>query len=425
MQTTERHAILAKILSLVAHIGVDPHDSADVRLQKLLSVGSILFLAIPPATLVGVILFVFGEPFAAGILFAFSALSLLIAAFLGFKPHLYEFFFFCELLLVLLSPFLTMLALGGFINLNLVIVWSFMCPLGALVMTERKYAQRWFVAFLGLLGSIVVLQPYLRHTNSLPPAVALAVAVLNLGGVSIVTFVLLSYFVAQKNLFQQRADNLLLNILPREIAAILKEESRTIADHFDGVSILFADVVDFTAMSATMTPVELVELLNDVFSYFDTLVEKYGLEKIKTIGDCYMVAAGVPCPRPDHAHILTQMALDIREYVRQREFRGRRLCFRIGLNSGPAVAGVIGRKKFIYDLWGDTVNIASRMESHGIGGTIQVTDATYDLIKEGFICESRGVINVFALTGFPLLLRSFAWGDQLKFFTILCDYLHA
>jgi adenylate cyclase len=118
------------------------------------------------------------------------------------------------------------------------------------------------------------------------------------------------------------------------------------------------------------------------------------LEKIKTIGDCYMAAAGVPRHRPDHALILTQLALDIRDYASQHEFRGQRLTFRIGLNSGPVVAGVIGRKKFIYDLWGDAVNTASRMESHGVGGFVQITEATYELIKNDFICESRGRVDV-------------------------------
>jgi guanylate cyclase len=185
-----------------------------------------------------------------------------------------------------------------------------------------------------------------------------------------------------------------LNILPKEIVAVLKNENRIIADQFDSATILFADVVNFTPMSARMTPTELVELLNDVYSCFDMLVEKYELEKIKTIGDCYMVAAGVPRRRPDHALVLTRLAIDILDYVNQHEFRGHKLSFRIGLNSGSVVAGVIGRKKFAYDLWGDAVNTASRMESHSAGGSIQVTETTYALIKEEFVCEPRGTIQV-------------------------------
>jgi len=147
-------------------------------------------------------------------------------------------------------------------------------------------------------------------------------------------------------------------------------------------------------MSATMTASELVALLNEVFSYFDELVEKYGAEKIKTIGDCYMVAAGVPSMSSDHAKVLTHLALDIRDYVSRHDFRGKRLAFRIGINSGPVIAGVIGNKKFAYDLWGDTVNTASRMESHGVGGIIQITENTYNLIGDEFVCEPRGIINV-------------------------------
>jgi guanylate cyclase len=193
---------------------------------------------------------------------------------------------------------------------------------------------------------------------------------------------------------QDKSERLLLNILPAEIATVLKNEKRVIADRFDSASILFADVVNFTPMSAQMLPEELVGLLNEVFCYFDGLAEKYGLEKIKTIGDCYMLAAGVPCPRPDHAHILTETALEMRDYVGKRQFLGKQLAFRIGINSGPVVAGVIGQKKFAYDLWGDTVNTASRMESHGEAGIVQITEGTYQLIKDDFICEPRGVINV-------------------------------
>jgi len=205
---------------------------------------------------------------------------------------------------------------------------------------------------------------------------------------------MVAYFVGQKNIFQDKSEALLLNILPGEIVKILRHEPRTIADHFEGASILFADVVNFTPLSESMTPIELVELLNEVFSQFDQLVEKYGLEKIKTIGDCYMVASGVPRARHDHAQVLLAMALEMQEFVSSNEFFGRHLEFRIGLNSGPVVAGVIGRKKFIYDLWGDAVNTASRMESHGVGGIIQITRATYELVKDKFVCEPQGIIDV-------------------------------
>lgn len=150
----------------------------------------------------------------------------------------------------------------------------------------------------------------------------------------------------------------------------------------------------FHADGGNDAPLHLVELLNEVFQCFDELVEKYGLEKIKTIGDCYMVAAGVPRDRSDHATAITQLALDMQKAVPEHDFCGQYFRFRIGINSGPVVAGVIGRKKFIYDLWGDAVNVASRMESHGQSGTIQITRNTYELIKDEFICEPKGTIAV-------------------------------
>jgi guanylate cyclase len=295
-----------------------------------------------------------------------------------------------------------MLALGGFVNSSVVILWSLICPLGALLFDEPRHAPFWFAGYAALVALSGLLEPFVRAANRLPPSLVLFFFVMNVGAVSFIAFVLLYSFVGQKNaalrllrLEQAKSESLLLNILPREIAAILKNENRTIADHYDGASILFADMVNFTPMSAEMSPVEMVELLNEIFSHFDSLIESYGLEKIKTVGDCYMVAAGVPRARPDHAQALTRLALDMRAYLKNRTFKASRpVDFRIGINSGPVLAGVIGRKKFIYDLWGDAVNTASRMESHGAGGAIQITRATYEIIKDAFVCEPRGTIHV-------------------------------
>jgi len=158
--------------------------------------------------------------------------------------------------------------------------------------------------------------------------------------------------------------------------------------------VLFADVVDFTPMSASLSPSQLVELLDEVFSCFDAFVDELGLEKIKTVGDAYMAASGVPRPRVDHAHAIAELALRIRDHEAVNPVDGRRLMFRIGVNSGPVTAGVIGTRTFSYDLWGDTVNTASRMESSGVPGAIQITAATHELIRDAFVCESRGLIAV-------------------------------
>jgi class 3 adenylate cyclase len=195
---------------------------------------------------------------------------------------------------------------------------------------------------------------------------------------------------------RDQADRLLYNILPQRIADRLKQSNETIAEEFNDASVLFADIVNFTPISARFAPHEVVDMLNDLFSRFDELVDKYGVEKIQVVGDGYTVAAGVPTPKPDHATVLAQLALDMLDCVKNAEFLGGKhpIEIRIGLNSGSLMAGVIGRKKYYYALWGDMVNTASRMESHGESGKIQITRATYELVKDEFECEYIGEIDV-------------------------------
>ena len=194
---------------------------------------------------------------------------------------------------------------------------------------------------------------------------------------------------------QEKSERLLLNILPEMIADRLKKGDSNIADGFAEVTILFADIVGFTEISSRTSPQELVELLNKIFSAFDRLSEQYGLEKIKTIGDNYMVAGGLPLPCTNHAESIAEMALEMQQEIMKLSGEcDKPLNIRIGINTGPVVAGVIGTKKFIYDLWGDAVNTASRMESQGISGKIQVSDSTYQLLCDRYLLEKRGTINV-------------------------------
>jgi adenylate cyclase len=187
----------------------------------------------------------------------------------------------------------------------------------------------------------------------------------------------------------------LLNILPKEIADELKEKEGIIADSFEEATILFSDIVGFTPLSSRISAVELVNLLNEMFSIFDEIAGHYHLEKIKTIGDAYMLAGGIPIARQDHAEAVANMALEMQ--VKMADFQEKLnepLQIRVGIHTGPVVAGVIGTRKFIYDLWGDAVNIASRMESSGSPGKIQVSPATYEKLKDKFILEERGQIKV-------------------------------
>lgn len=392
--------LIRQIFPFIARIGVDQIDSDEIRLRKSsLVLGSIMFII--AGALWGILYFLFGQPIAGLIPLSYAVVSCL-SVIVFHLTRRYQFFVFSQLLLILFLPFLLMIALGGFAKSSGVILWSLICPLSALLFDAPRRALRWLAAYL----SLVILSGFLEFhpltSSALPRNIVTLFYVMNIGAVSTIAIILLAYFVSEKNqLFallsseQAKSENLLLNILPKEIAAILKNESRTIADQYTEASVLFADMVGFTPLSAKLEPTEMVELLNEAFSYFDSLVDKYDVEKIRTIGDSYMVASGVPRRRSDHAQALIHMALEMREYIATHTFcNGQHVDFRIGINSGPMIGGVIGRRKFVYDVWGDAVNIASRMESHGVGGAVQITRVTYELIKDEFVCEPRGTVNV-------------------------------
>ena len=387
-------------LMLSSRVGADPDDSDDRRVQKSsLVIAAFMFIFV--GALWGILYFVLGQPVAGVLPLSYALISFFSTVVFHFTRR-YEAFVFSQLLLILFTPFLLMIALGGFVASSGVILWSVFSPLSALIFDTPRRALRWLAAYLVLILASGYLEFHPLAHSPLPPGLRTLFFVMNIGAVSAIVVTLLAYFVSQKNrLFEllqderAKSENLLLNILPREIAAILKNESRTIADHYDDVSILFADMVGFTPLSAELPPVEMVELLNEAFSFFDSLVDKYDVEKIRTIGDSYMVAAGVPRGRADHAQTLVRMALEMRSFAASHVFHnGRRISFRIGINSGSVIGGVIGLRKFVYDVWGDAVNIASRMESQGLGGAIQITRATFNLIKDEFVCKPRGTIKV-------------------------------
>ena len=375
----------------VGRIGTAATDTNEVALQKRLAV-ALCAGTLPLTTLWSVIYLLMDAPLAAAAPVFYTVFTMANTALFAWTRNL-EFYRFTQLLVILILPWLVTIALGGFQQSSVVIVWAALCPLGSLLLEEPRRTLLWIVGFVALLPITALLQPHLTPAH-LPDTFVTWFFVLNLGTVIAVVFALLHYFVRRRDFFQKSSEMLLLNILPKEISEALKTEPRAIAAHYDEASILFADIVGFTPMAATMLPLTLVDLLNDVFECFDDLVDKYELEKIKTIGDCYMVAAGVPRQRVDHAEALVNFALDMQAEIGKRTFGGRRLAFRIGINSGPVVAGVIGRRKFIYDLWGETVNMASRMESHGTSGVIQITRNTFDLVGEHFDCQARGPIEV-------------------------------
>jgi adenylate cyclase len=283
-------------------------------------------------------------------------------------------------------------------------------PYGAaLVFVGPGRAWWWLAGYAVLVVASTVLEFTAPDATGIPQGVAISFFLLNIGGLSLVTYLLLRYFVQERERALQaldrahrllqveraKSERLLLNVLPQSIAERLKEREDVIADAFSHVTVLFADIVGFTPYAERFPPDTSVQTLNELFSDFDALAKRGGLEKIKTIGDAYMVAGGLPEPTPDHAEAIADMGLEMLEAAAQRTLRdGEPIRLRIGIDSGPVVAGVIGRRKFSYDLWGDTVNTASRMESHGVSGHIQVTERVRGLLADRFVFRERGTVEV-------------------------------
>ncbi len=376
----------------VASLGSDPKDDEQTRLNKTLIAGA-AFLFIPTGMVWAWGYFILGLWLAAAVPMS-ASLVLIIGLFYYIKTKKYATFRAFALSQTLLMPVALTIILGGFVNSGLVILWSALAPFAAMILESQRRAMGWFIAFLALMVGSGAVQNWIPIQQPLPEFFIRVSFVMNLGSAFVITFVTAYYFIFQKDMYKARSEALLLNILPREIVEKLKDKPRRIAEHHPDVSVLFADIVGFTPLSATMEAGEVVDMLNEVFIAFDNIFRKYQLEKIKTIGDCYMAAAGVPVAREDHARALTLAAIEMLDYGKQHTFRGQRLNFRVGIASGPIVAGVIGKDKFIYDLWSDTVNLASRMESHGLPGKIQITREVYEKIKEDIPCRKRGRVLI-------------------------------
>lgn len=391
--------MLNRVGDRLAKVGADPADDHETRLRKALLV-RIAVLILPISFLWAGLYLAFGA-WSGSVALLYAVISIVSIALFA-RTRNYRMFLRIQLWDILLAPTLSMIALGGFLPGGSPGIWGILAPLGALVFDGVRAGVWWFIAFVTVFLASGLIGIALGIPSPLPEWFSGMLLALNVVVGGTIFFTLLALFAKQREEAltalqseQQRSEDLLLNILPASIAERLKGETRTIADHFRAASVLFADVVDFTARTKDLPAAEVVGLLDRLFSHFDTLTERHGLEKIKTIGDAYMVAAGVPIRRPDHARAIALLALDMVESAAPGGQCGDLdLQLRIGINSGPVVAGVIGRRKFLYDLWGDAVNIASRMESAGTPGQIQLTRWTYELLKDEFELEPRGTIAV-------------------------------
>jgi class 3 adenylate cyclase len=383
-----------RFLERLAFLGVDRADPDELRLQKVTLTLAAITVTVLAVIWVGTYL-ALGLPVSAAIPFAYQIVS--IASLVVFaRTRDYRFFRWSQLALMMGLPFLLQWSLGGFVSSSAVSLWALVAAFGALFFYSARAAIPWFIVFLVLTGVSGLLEPSLSRSPALiPPAVQTAFFVLNIGGVALTAYLLLQYALRARDAALASSERLLLNILPRSIAERLKREEGLIATAHADVTVLFADIVDFTPFVERTEPARVVAVLDEIFSAFDRLAQHHGLEKIKTIGDAYMVAAGLPEPRSDHAEAMAEMALEMQaDLERLGESLGLDLAIRVGLDTGSVIAGVIGRHKFIYDLWGDTVNTASRMESSGLPGRIQVTAATYERLRTRYRFEERGEIDI-------------------------------
>src|ERR671919_1819268 len=304
--------MIAALQDRILSIGADGADSSDLRFRKRLLVGIALFI-LPVAFVWGWLYWVVGEEAVALTPWAYVAGSIISLAVFA-RNRNFAFLRTAQFLLILVAPALGTIMLGGLDDSSSVILWSLLAPLGAVAFDRPGRAWPWFAAFVSAIVLALVFSEVVRPDGAdLPDSFVRTFDVLNIVAVSLVAIMLLVTFARGRDTAQARVEALLLNILPEEIAHRLQAEPNAIADHFDDASILFADVVDFTPLASRLDPREVVGMLDRLFTAFDDLVDRYGVEKIKTIGDCYMVAAGVPRRRPDHAHALAGLALEMRK----------------------------------------------------------------------------------------------------------------
>jgi class 3 adenylate cyclase len=382
-------------------LGVLPSDSEEVRLRKsVLTLSSVLMATL---SCVWVVTYaVLGLWLSAAIPLAYQLASV-TSIYTFARTRRYHLFRVSQLWMSLLLPFALQWSLGGFANSSAVSLWAFTCPVGALLFVGARQAVPWFIGFGALMAFSGAIDPALSAgAPEIPAGVMVTFFVLNILGVSTTAYVLLQYFVrareralAELRVERAKSERLLLNVLPESVASRLKESDEVIADGFASATVLFADIVGFTPLAQQLEPADTVDLLDRVFARWDELAERHGVEKIKTIGDAYMVAAGIPTPREDHAEAIADMALEMgAELERCAGESGQALEVRIGIDTGPVVAGVIGRSKFSYDLWGDTVNTASRMEHHGLPGAIQLSERAHERLGDRYEMRRRGTIEV-------------------------------
>ena len=387
-----------------SHSGkVDP----DLEIHKrYFQVG--LFTSFVVSLVTAVCLMVFGMPVLSLIAWGFLAVEAVLFWLFLTKPDLFPILLHTNVLLCFILPFVLQVLLGGFVTSGGIGVWAIVVPMSAIIL-RMPLSWLWFVSLVVMESLAMALEIHLRgQTPHLPMSIARWLLVFNLLGAALYIFLRVKHVLqvqadlraeiqkTHNRLLKEswKTERLLMNIFPLSIANRLKEKPGPLSESYSDISVLFADISGFTRLASELKPQQVVELLNDIFRVFDILTEEYSLEKIKTIGDAYMVVGNLPQPSSGHLESIADMALVMMKVFPEKMRKYPDLGLRVGIHCGPVVAGVIGRKKLSYDLWGDTVNIANRMESHGTPGKIQVSEVVYQRLKDHYAFESRGQTTI-------------------------------
>lgn len=389
----DRWERLPGAIQRIADIGASESDDDELRLRRrVLNLASVLVAAFTPIW--SITYAILGLEVPAAIPLVYTTVTVVFLT-IHARTRSFRGLRLAGLLMMLTLPFLLQWSLGGFANSSMVSLWALTAPLAAMFYSGPRYALPWFAGFVALcLISVAIDSKLAASAPDIPEGVRIAFFGLDLLAVSTTVFLLLQYFVRARDRERARSERLLLNVLPEPIAARLKRSGDVIADAHPAATVLFADLVGFTPLAGRIPPEELVVMLDDIFTRWDTLADIHRVEKIKTIGDSYMVVGGVPSPLPSHVAAIAELALDMIPALAQCEREGLALDARIGIDTGPLVAGVIGRSKFSYDLWGDTVNTASRMESSGEAGCIHVSERVREALGDRFDFTARGELQI-------------------------------
>ena len=402
---------VSRLLSSISGRVITPSDTDEQKLQKTLLIFACGLMGFA-AMLWLVIYHAMGIKYSATVPLIYLAVSETTLGIYLWNLN-FDFFRFAQTSLYLFVPFIMQWSIGSYVTSSGVMLWALLAPIGVMVFQGPKESVPWFFAYLVMTAVSGFFDYYLAYgnekTTGMPLQTIAVFFVLNFAAMSTIVYLLVVYFVRQKDRLkealdrqhsllqveQERSERLLLNVLPGHIAERLKRDPSVIADGLADCTVMFADLTDFTRLSEELPPREMVALLNEVFSWFDGLAEQYQLEKIKTIGDAYMVAGGLLDHDAKYTEAIVNMALDVRDRISERKTRtGESLGIHIGIGSGPVVAGVIGVKKFIYDLWGNAVNVASRLQTEATSGGILVDVTTYRRLRGLYQFEGPEPLNI-------------------------------